>query len=141
MTKEQCEKLQPWLEKNGLSLTHQQLGELEMEISRVQDKDSVLLHMDTDSFYFDGSRREQIVKGLLACIIGERSNNSAMLDEIIRSAAGYAIAGDDDVMDSLKKFANYAIEAAQQLGNIEGLKKGIGRSIVVPFKANEKVKS
>ncbi|MBR0291024.1 MAG: hypothetical protein IJQ79_02705 [Bacteroidales bacterium] len=141
MTKEQCEKLQPWLEKNGLKLTHRQLGELEMEIQRVQDKNSVLLHMDTDSFYFDASRREQIVKVILACIIWERSNNSEMLDEVIRSAAGYAMAGDEDVMASLKKFANYTIDAAQQLGNFDGLKKGLGHSIVVPFKGNEKVKN
>lgn len=141
MTKEQYEKLQPWLEKNGLSITCEQLGALEMEISRVHDKDSVLLHMDTDSVYFDASRREQIVKGLLACIIGERSHNSTMLDETIRSVAGYVIAGDDDVLTSLKKFANYTIDAAQQLGNIDGLKKGVGKSIVVPFMANEKIKS
>lgn len=141
MTKEQCEKLQPWLEENGLKLTHRQLGELEMEIQRVQDKNSVLLHMDTDSFYFDASRREQIVKGILACIIGERNHNSEMLDEVIRSAAGYAMAGDEDVMASLKKFANYTIDAAQQLGNFDGLKKGLGHSIVVPFKGNEKVKN
>lgn len=141
MTQEQYKKIQPWLEEKGLKVSFQQLGELEMLIASTRDKDEVLLHMDTDSVFFDGSRREQIVKGLLACIIGERGRNSEMLDEVIRSVAGYAIAGDDDILTSLKKFSNYTIEAAQQLGNIEGLKKGVGKSIVVPFTANEKVKS
>lgn len=141
MTQEQYKKIQPWLEEKGLNVSFQQLGELEMLIASTRDNDKVLLHMDTDSVYFDGSHREQIVKGLLACIIGERGRNSEMLDEVIRSVAGYAIAGDDDIMASLKKFANYTIEAAQQLGNIEGLKRGVGKSIVVPFTANEKVKS
>ena len=141
MTKEQYEKLQPWLEENGLKLSQQQLGELEMQINNTRDENSVLLHIDMESIYFDASQRERVTKALLAVTLGQHDGGANALDEVIRSAAGYAIAAEENVMDELKKFANYTIDAAQQLGNIEGIKRGVGKSIVVPFTANEKVKS
>ena len=86
MTKEQYDKVKVWMDKRGLSLDFQTLGELDTVLQQVKGDDGLILKMDKDSLVFDATKTEDAIRGFLKAILGEDEKCSEALERVLNTA-------------------------------------------------------
>ena len=138
MTQEQYDKLKPMLDEKGINLTMVQLGWLDAELRTADSDTSLLIRMDKDSLYFDASEQQEIVRGMLHVIMRRnKDNGAAVLDETVKTVAGYTIAASTDVVSELENFIRFVLAAAKELGNEEGVRAHEAKELVLEVKPNK----
>lgn len=124
MTKEQYDKVKVWMDKRGLCLDFQTLGELDTVLQQVKGDDGLILKMDKDSLVFDATKTEDAIRGFLKVILGEDEKCSEALEQVLNTTVGHVFATDNDVVGQLKNFCAYVIDRAMEIKNEQGLRKG-----------------